>query len=47
MGETVEYRGSEDIKYVFGLLNARLTAGEIEDVCASLPDAIPAYWPAP
>ena len=47
MGETVEYRGPEDIQYVFELLTALLTAGEIEDVCASLPDAIHAYWPAP
>ena len=47
IGETVEYRGPKDIKYVFELLNARLTAGEIEDVCASLPESIRAFWPAP
>lgn len=42
-----EYRGPEDIKYVFELLNARLSRGEIEDVRASLPEDIRAYWPEP
>ena len=42
-----EYRGPEDIKYVFELLNARLSRGEIEDVRASLPKDVRAYWPAP
>ncbi len=47
MGGAQDYRGSEDIKYVFELLNARLSMGEIEDVRASLPSDIRAYWPAP
>ena len=47
MGDTQEYRGPEDVKYVFELLNARLTRGEIEDVRASMPEGIRAYWPAP
>ncbi|WP_257883465.1 DUF2267 domain-containing protein [Roseobacter insulae] len=47
LGETEEYRGSEDIRCVFDLLNARLSAGEIEDVRASLPSAIRALWPDP
>jgi uncharacterized protein (DUF2267 family) len=47
LGDTEEYRGSQDIKYVFELLNARLSAGEIEDVRASLPSAIRDLWPAP
>lgn len=47
LGDTAEYRGSQDIKYVFELLNARLSAGEIEDVRASLPSAIRDLWPAP
>lgn len=47
LGPTQEYRGPEDIRYVFELLNARMSAGEIEDVRASLPEAIRALWPAP
>lgn len=47
MGDTQEYRGSEDLKYVFELLNAHLTAGEIEDVRSCLPGDIRAFWPAP
>lgn len=47
MANVEEYRGSEDIKYVFELLNARLSTGEIEDVRASMPEGIRAYWPAP
>lgn len=42
-----EYRGREDIKCVFDLLNARLSKGEIEDVCASLPNELRQLWPAP
>lgn len=47
LGSTEEYRGSEDIRYVFELLNAHLSSGEIEDVRASLPSDIRALWPAP
>ncbi|NNE82129.1 MAG: DUF2267 domain-containing protein [Silicimonas sp.] len=47
MGDTEEYRGAEDIKYVFELLNARLSVGEIEDVRVSMPEGIRAYWPSP
>ena len=47
VGDTDEYRGSEDVKYVFELLNAHVSAGEIEDVRASLPSDIRAFWPAP
>lgn len=47
MGQTEEYRGPEDIRRVFDLLNARLSTGEIEDVRASLPSAIRGLWPAP
>lgn len=42
-----EFRGHEDIRCVFDLLNARLSAGEIEDVRANLPQAIRACWPTP
>ncbi|NNE88192.1 MAG: DUF2267 domain-containing protein [Silicimonas sp.] len=47
MKDVEEYRGPEDIKYVFELLNGRVSRGEIEDVRASLPEDIRAYWPAP
>lgn len=47
MKQTQEYRGSEDIKCVFDLLNARLSRGEIEDIRASLPESIRGLWPAP
>lgn len=42
-----EYRGREDIKCVFDLLNARLSMGEIEDIRACLPDDLRALWNAP
>lgn len=47
MEEAEEFRGREDIRCVFDLLNARLSAGEIEDVRANLPQAIRACWPTP
>lgn len=42
-----EFRGREDITCVFDLLNARISAGEVEDVRANLPSEIRALWPAP
>jgi len=47
MRDTAEYRGGEDIKCVFDLLNARISRGEIEDVRASLPRDLRDLWPAP
>lgn len=47
LGDMDEYRGAEDITCVFKVLNARLSAGEIEDIRACLPSAIRAMWPAP
>ncbi len=47
MGNAEEYRGREDIKCVFDLLNNRLSRGEIEDVRATLPAPIRELWPAP
>jgi uncharacterized protein (DUF2267 family) len=47
MSDTEEYRGPEDIRYVFDLLNARLSRGEIEDVRACLPEKVRGLWPAP
>ena len=47
MGQTEEYRGSNDIRCVFDLLNARLSRGEIEDVRASLSAEIRGLWREP
>lgn len=47
MGDTPEYRGHEDIKCVFDLLNAHLSRGEIEDIRASVPQDMRDLWPAP
>ena len=47
LGETEEYRGAGDVRCVFDALNVHLTAGEIEDVRASLPEDIRAMWPRP
>ena len=47
MGDTVEYRGPDDIKCVFDLLNARLSRGEVEDIRANMPAALRDLWPAP
>jgi uncharacterized protein (DUF2267 family) len=47
MGDTAEYRGHDDIKCVFDLLNARLSRGEVEDIRANLPEALRDLWPAP
>lgn len=47
MADTEEYRGREDIKCVFDLLNARLSRGEIEDVRACLPADLRDIWTAP
>ena len=47
LGETQEYRGAEDIRHVFDLLNVRISIGEINDVRANLPEEIRALWPAP
>lgn len=47
MDDTEEYRGREDIKCVFDLLNARISKGQIEDVRATLPEDIRALWDAP
>ncbi|WP_299879113.1 DUF2267 domain-containing protein [uncultured Sulfitobacter sp.] len=47
MGQNEEYRGRDDIKCVFDLLNGRLSRGEVEDVRASLPEQLRDMWPAP
>lgn len=47
MGDTAEYRGQDDIKCVFDLLNARISRGEVEDIRASLPQDLRDLWSAP
>lgn len=47
VGDVMEYRGQQDIVTVFKLLNARITAGEVNDIRANLPEDIRALWPEP
>lgn len=47
MEDVQEFRGIEDIRCVFHLLNNRISAGEVQDVRAVLPAAIRDLWPAP
>lgn len=47
MKDTEEYRGRDDIKCVFDLLNNRLSRGKVEDIRATLPSDIRDLWPAP
>ena len=47
MSEVQEFRGHGDVRAVFDLLNARISAGEVNDLRASLSDDIRGLWPAP
>jgi uncharacterized protein (DUF2267 family) len=47
VGDMMEYRGPQDILTVFKLLNARISAGQINDIRANLPEEIRALWPEP
>jgi len=47
MGDDAEYRGVEDTRYVFELLNNRIERGEIEDIRAHLSESLRALWPKP
>lgn len=47
VGDVLDYRGTEDIKAVFSVINARISRGEVEDVRANLPQALKDMWPAP
>ncbi|WP_299605038.1 DUF2267 domain-containing protein [uncultured Tateyamaria sp.] len=47
MTDTSEFRGAEDARYVFDLLNNRISHGEVEDVRACLPEEMRVYWAAP
>ncbi|MFG5383538.1 DUF2267 domain-containing protein [Yoonia sp. R2-816] len=47
VGDVLDYRGPEDIRVVFELLNARISRGEVDDVRANLPTELRDMWPAP
>ena len=47
MSDAEEFRGQDDLKCVFDLLNARISRGEVEDIRANLPAALRDMWPAP
>ncbi|MBT8456074.1 MAG: DUF2267 domain-containing protein [Rhodobacteraceae bacterium] len=47
VGEASEFRGAEDIHYVFDVLNNRISRGEVEDIRASLPEGLRTFWRAP
>ncbi len=47
VGDVIEYRGQQDIVTVFKFLNARISAGEVNDIRANLPEDIRALWPEP
>ena len=47
VGDVIDYRGVEDIKAVFNVINARISRGEVEDVRACLPQELRDLWAAP
>lgn len=47
VGDVIGYRGEADIKAVLGLINARISRGEVEDVRACLPQELRDFWPEP
>lgn len=47
MKDTAEFRGPEDARYVFDLLNHRISRGEVEDIRACLPEDMRRFWAAP
>lgn len=47
MDQAQEFRGAEDIRCVFDLLNGRLSAGEIKDIRSRFSSGIRGLWPAP
>jgi uncharacterized protein (DUF2267 family) len=47
MRDTAKYRGREDIKCMFDLLNARFSRGEVEDARANLSKDLRDLWPVP
>jgi uncharacterized protein (DUF2267 family) len=47
MGDDAEYRGVEDTRYVFELLNNRIGRGEVDDIRACLSEHLRGLWPKP
>lgn len=47
MDDDPEYRGVEDTRHVFELLNNRISRGEVNDLRAGLPEALRGLWPEP
>ena len=47
MGDDLEFRGVGDVRYVFDLLNNRISRGEIEDIRTNFPEQLRDLWPAP
>lgn len=47
MNDDPEYRGVEDTRHVFELLNNRISRGEANDLRAGLPEALRGLWPEP
>lgn len=47
VGDVQEYRGPEDIRTAFKLINARISRGEVMDVRANLPLELRDFWPEP
>lgn len=47
MDDDPEYRGVEDTRHVFDLLNNRISRGEVSDLRAGLPEALRGLWPEP
>lgn len=47
VGDVMDYRGPEDIRRVFELINVRISRGEVDDVRVNLPSELQEMWPAP
>ncbi|GAB5509407.1 MAG: DUF2267 domain-containing protein [Hyphomicrobiales bacterium] len=45
LGDVAGWRGAQDVTAVFETLNAKISAGEIEDVRAGLPGPVRDLWP--
>lgn len=45
LGDVAGWRGAQDITAVFETLNAKISAGEIDDVRAGLPESVRDLWP--
>ena len=46
MAETEDFRDENDARFVFDVLNHRISRGEVQDIRAGLPDEMRQYWAA-